>query len=345
MIRERHVWKRVIDLDNCRAAVLDEANTPRCRRRGLSAEMREDVDRFAKEARSRLADGFAPQKPVEFDLCEYGKTRHIEAPTVADAICHRAATRIMEPLVYKRMVATSYCPVTGRGGLKLARDLRRMIRRVDETCRIHNLDHKQPWKTWVLKSDIYHFFPSVTFDVAMAAMERVFSDGDALGYLAASLDKRGGLPIGAGFSAMVANAVLIPMDLAVVGRKDVRGYVRYMDDTVAVVRSKKAAEAVHEEIEDALSRVGLTTARKWSKFPAAHHAVEMGGWRVTHDGIYPSSRVERHLRRLLKGDVANLSEDGRAALASLYGYVKNGDSLTLKEMWRQKDASRVFHEV
>ncbi len=345
MIRERHVWKRVVDLDNCREAVLDEANTPRCRRRGLSAEMREDVDRFAKEAQSRLADGFAPQPAVAFDLCEYGKTRHIEAPTVADAICHRAATRVMEPLVYKRMVATSYCPVVGRGGLKLARDLRRMIRRVDETCRVHNLTHRQPWKTWVLKSDIRHFFPSVTFDVAMAAMERVFADGDALGYLAASLPKSGGIPIGAGFSAMVANAVLIPMDWAVVRRDDVRGYVRYMDDTAVVTRSKKSAAAVHEEMEDELARIGLTTATKWAKFPAAHHAVEMGGWRVTHDGIYPSGRVERHLRRLLRGDVANLSEDGRAALASLYGYVKNGDSLTLKELWRSRNASRVFHEV
>ena len=342
MIRERHVWERIVALDNCRAAVLDEANTPRCRRRGLSEEMREDTDRFALEARERLANGFAPQKPVEFDIFEYGKTRHIEATTVADAICHRAVTLVAEPLVYKRMVATSYCPVPGRGGLKLAKDLRRMIRRVDEQCRIHNKAHRQKWQTWILKSDIYHYFPSITFDVAMAAMERVFNDGQFLGYIAACLDKDGGLPIGAGFSAMVANAILIPMDWAIASRKDVRGYVRYMDDTCVVTRSKKVAASVHEEMEDILGQIGLTTARKWSKYPAAHHATEIGGWRVTHDGIYPSTRVERHLRRLLAGDPARLSDAGKAALASLYGYVKNGDSLSLKQLWRTKNADRVF---
>ncbi len=344
MTRERHVWERVVSLENCRAAVLDEANTPRCRRSGLSAEMREDADRFALEARDRLAGGFAPQRPVEFDVFEYGKARHIQAPTVADAICHRAVTRVAEPLVYKRMVATSYCPVPGRGGLKLARDLRRMIRRVDEQCRIHNKGHAQKWRTWVLKSDIRKFFPSVTFDVAMEALGRVFDDGALLGYFAACLDKGGGLPIGAGYSAMVANAVLVPLDWAVASRKDVFGYVRYMDDTCAVTRSKKAAAGVHEEIEDVLSQIGLTTAHKWAKYPAAHHATEMGGWRISRDGIYPSARVERHLRRLLRGDPRRLPEAGRLALASLYGYVKNGDSLTLKKLWRSKNASRVFQE-
>ena len=342
MRRERHVWERVTTLDNCREAVLEEARAPRCRRRGLSEEMRANPDPLAEAARERLLDGFAPQPPVEFDLFEYGKARHIEAPTLADAICHRAATRVMEPLVYRRMVPTSFCPVPGRGGLRLARTLRRMIRRTDETCRVHNKAHRQKWQTWILKSDIRQFFPSVTFDAAMEAMERVFADGDALGYLAASIDKRGGLPIGAGFSAMVANAVLIPMDWAVAGRDDVRGYVRYMDDTAVVVRSKKAAASVHEEMEDELARVGLTTAHKWAKYPAAHHATQMGGWRVTRDDIYPSARVERHLRRLLAGDPARLSDSGRAALASLYGYVKNGDSLSLKQLWRTKNADRVF---
>lgn len=342
MIRERHVWERVTTLDNCRAAVLDEANTPRCRRTGLSEEMRGDTDRFALAARERLLDGFAPNPPVAFDVFEYGKARHIEAPTVGDAICHRAVALVAEPMVYRRMVATSYCPVPGRGGLKLARDLRRMIRRVDEQCRIHNKAHRQRWRTWILKSDIRQFFPSVSFEVAMEAMERVFADGRLLGYLAACLDKRGGLPIGAGFSAMVANAVLVPMDWAIAGRKDVRGYVRYMDDTAVVVRSKRAAQSVHEEMEDELARVGLTTAHKWAKYPAAHHATQMGGWRVTHEGIYPSARVERHLRRLLAGDPARLSDSGRAALASLYGYVKNGDSLSLKQLWRKKNADRVF---
>ncbi len=343
MLRERHTWNKIIDIENCRQAVLEEAKTPRCLRKGISVELRGNTDRFANEVKERLADGFIPHPYVEFDICEYGKTRHIEAPDIQDAMCHRATSRIMEPLVYKRMVPTSYCPVEGRGGLKLARDLRRKIHRCDETCRIHNLKHRQPWRTWILKSDIYHYYPSITFNVAIEAMLKIFDEAEITNYLTASLQLRDGLPIGAGFSSMIANAILMQIDWLIVGNKNVRGYARYMDDMVAVLRSKKAAGDLHEEMEDALGQIGLTTANKWSKFPADHHAVEIGGWRISHKGIYPSGNVERHLRRMLRGKMDNLSHARKAALASLYGYVKNGDSLTLKRLWKDKNAdSYVF---
>lgn len=296
MNRERHAWEMVLDYDNCFAAVLDEANTERCRRSGKSVEMREHTDELANEVRQRLGDGFVPHPFIEFDLLEYDKLRHIRAPDVADAMCHRAVTRILEPLVYRRMVPRSYCPVVGRGGLRLAKDLRRMIRRCDEVCRIHNKTHRQQWKTWILKSDIHKYFPSITKDVAMRAMLRIFDERAVTEYLDSCLSAADGLSIGAGYSSMVSNAILIPMDWKVIGHKDVRGYVRYMDDTAVVLRSKKAAASIHDLIECELNPLGLTTSHKWSKFPASHHAVEMGGWRVMHKGIYPSTRIEKHLR-------------------------------------------------
>lgn len=344
MIRAKHIWNDVTSIENCRAAVLDEANTPRCRRRGLSVEMRDDTDRFAREASERLADGFRPHPFTEFELYEYGKHRLIQAPDVEDAICHRAVTRIVEPIVYARMVPHSYCPVPERGGLRLARDFRRAARRCEYACKIHNKTHRQPWKAWILKSDIRKYFPSITFNVAMEAMDRIVSDTDFRGYLMACLGMRDGLPIGAGYSAMVANAILIPLDWQIASRKDVRGYFRYMDDIAVITRSKKAAASVHEEMEDMLSQIGLTTADKWAKFPFSHHAPEMGGWRITYDGIYPSTRVERHIRRLLRGDPARMSKHGKLALASLYGYVKNGNSETLKKLWRKKNADCVFQQ-
>jgi len=307
--------------------------------------MRGEVEMFAMRARNRLIEGFVPQPLIVFDTYEGGKLRHIEAPTVEDAICHRAAMRILEPIAYKRMVPKSYCPVLGRGGLKMARDLQRMIKRCEETCRIHNKTHRQKWKTWILKSDIRKFFPSITHEVAMNALGRIFAEREVLTYFEASLGYRDGVPIGAGYSALVANAVLMQMDWEIISRKDVFGYVRYMDDTAVVCRSKKAAAEIHEAMENELAQIGLTTRDKWSKFPASHHAVEMGGWRVYKKGIYPSSRVERHLLKLLGGGIDRLSVKGCRALASLYGYVKNGDSMTLKNLWRRKHADRVFCKV
>lgn len=345
MNKERHAWSRVIDIENCKMAVLDEAGTKRCIRNGMAVEMREETRAFAETVRQRLMDGFVPNPFTEFDHEEYGKIRRIKAPNVEDAICHRAVTRILEPLVYKRMIPGSCCPVTNKGGLYLARHLKRDIARCEETCRIHNKRHKQEWKTWILKSDIRHYFPSITFEVALEAMERIFDEREIIKYLTSNLAGLDGLPIGAGYSSMIANAILIPMDWKITSMKEVRGYYRYMDDTVVVTRSKKAAAKVHEEMEAELSKIGLTTAQKWSKFPASHHAPEVGGWRVAAKGIYPSSRIEKHLMKLLRGDPMRLKKKGKRALTSLYGYIKNGDSQTLKRKWKEKNASRIFQEV
>ena len=41
MTREWHVWEPIINLENCRKAVLREACTPRCGRNGFAADLRE----------------------------------------------------------------------------------------------------------------------------------------------------------------------------------------------------------------------------------------------------------------------------------------------------------------
>ena len=61
--------------------------------------------------------------------------------------------------------------------------------------------------------------------------------------------------------------------------------------------------------------------------------------------ILPSSNVTRHVLKLLGGDVMALPFKQKLALASLYGYVKHGESMSLKRLWMKRKAWRIFAEI
>ena len=347
MKRARRVWERIVTMDACRKAVRDISHTKRVLRHGRGEEMRENCERYAKEAYEKLWDGFTLAPFSTFTLKENGKERLIEAPTTEDAVAIRVITNGCEPIVYSRQIENSYCPIPGRGSVLMARRIQDDLRRVVASCRRHNAakSRKTPWHCWCLKNDIRKYFQSITFGLVMRTMDAIFDDGRLMGQFAAFLRFRDGLPIGAGFSAMFANAVHAPLDRIVSARRDVYGYHRYMDDTANVLRSKSAAASVHEAMEEWYAERGLTSAHKWSKFRIEDKPLVMGGWRIRPSGIVPSQNVTRHVVRLLSGDPSTLSMDGKLALASLYGYVRNGDSKTLKELWSRKRADVVFSQI
>lgn len=346
MKRARRVFER-ITMEACRVAVHNISHTKRVLRHGRGLEMRENCDKYAKEAYEKLWDGFQLSPFTVFTLDEGGKNRYIEAPTTEDAIAIRVVTNICEPIIYARQVENSYCPIPGRGSLLMARRIQDDLRQVVKLCRKHNESkpRKTAWHCWCEKTDIRKYFQSVTFNLAMESMEDIFDDGRLLGLLASFLRFRDGLPIGAGFSAMIANAIHAPLDRIVASMKDSYGAHRYMDDTCGVYRSKKAAHAAHEEKEDWYNRHGLTSGKKWSVFRIEDKPLVMGGWRVRPSGIIPSQRIMRHILRLLRGDPATLSMNGKLALASLYGWVKNGDSQTVKNLWQKKHADVIFKQI
>ena len=155
---------------------------------------------------------------------------------------------------------------------------------------------------------------------------------------------RDGLPIGAGYSAMIANAVLTPLDWEIVGVDGVTGYARHLDNAAVVAKSKKTLAEVRAVVEDWNAQHGLT-AHEWAKFPSDHHAIEAGGWRIDSTQIIPGEKVTKHIRRLLARGVDGLTTREKLTLASLYGYVKHGESCALQDMWDAARASRVFRTI
>lgn len=347
MIREARVYDKIATIENCREAVLAVANTESSRRKGLSPILRDYCDYYAKRALDRITGGLEMHPFHEFDYAEYGKLRKIEAPDTDDSIVIRAVVQQAEPLVYKRLIANSYCPVPGRGSLQMAKRACSQLRKLEYDCMLHNKRRagSTAWHAWVLKADVRKYFASLTNEVIMESMDSVFRDKKLMDIFEAFLRGRHGIPIGAGYSAMFANAVLSPLDWAITNRKDVFGFHRYMDDSATICRSKSAAQSVWEFMEKWLNEKGLTTIGKWSKFRIIDKPLSMGGWRITTYGIYPSQNVTKHVVRLLNKGVDNLSYENMLSLASLYGYVKHSSSFGLKKRWHDAKADRIFSRI
>ena len=348
----KHVMPIIVSDDNILGAMHDEY-TGCCgrRKRRVEAMLDEDcVMDVVAEIRERLLSyDFALHPPVVFDRIENDKLRHIVAPDVEDAILIRAITRVMEPLVYAKMTRHSYCPIPGRGGLLLARDVRRKLRKLQHANEVWLMEHPgaRPRTIYALKGDVFHFFHSVAHAVGIDAVRRVCgSRGDAR--VIWLLDRMMGdhLDIGAGYSAMIANAVLMPVDEEMESYIGVLAYYRYMDDVLLLFRSKDKAHAARRKMEEVLNRYGLTMANKWQVFDTETRPIVMGGFKIRRTGIHPSSHVCQGInRQLLKGiriGFENLTPHECRSLASRYGWIKNSDAFNYKTKWRKYNADIVF---
>lgn len=350
----KHLFERIASYDNIVDALNDEyVGCTGRRKRYVDGLLDEDVlPDSVKAIQERLtAPSLQLNLPVVFDRVENRKLRHIVAPNVDDAILIRAITRVAEPEVYRKMTRHSYCPVPGRGGLRLARELQRKLRKLHHANELWMLQHPGSRRTiYALKTDIRHFFPSVTHKVAMDALRRVFGTrGDER--VLSLIDQLMGehLDIGAGYSAMAANSVLFPVDEQFESYLGMLGYFRFMDDILMLFRSKDKAHRARVELEKLLNRYGLTMANKWRVFNTELCPVVMGGFKVRWSGIHPSSHVCQGLNRQIGKGIRigfeNLSRQECRSLASRYGWIKNSDSFNYKQKWRNHHADIVFKHV
>lgn len=355
MKRVGHLWEKITSRENILLAVEEESRTKRMSRpsrrdpsKSRGEVMREDAAQWVARAEAKLAENPYRVDPVfSFEHKEGPKVRQIEMHSLIDAICIRAMVRVVEPVIYARMTPHSYCPIKGRGPLKLARRMQRALRRHAYVNRRWMALHPgQTRRIYCLKTDIRKFFPSIAKDVALKHVGRWIKDRRVVGMLASLLDGRRGIPIGSGYSAMVANAVLLEVDWIMASHVGVLHYWRYMDDAVMLFRSKDKARAAHAAYAERLAERGLSDEGKWAIFDVAKRPITLGGFKVRATGIHIGGRISRHIERLMRRGAADgwgrLAQSQLLALASLYGWIKTTDSHTFKRKWRNNHADRIF---
>jgi Reverse transcriptase (RNA-dependent DNA polymerase) len=110
-----------------------------------------------------------------------------------------------------------------------------------------------------LRTDVTAFYPSVTPGLLFGSLQRLSVDAHDAATAADLLEGWGtegypGLPVGPPASAVLANAVLAPVDDAL----PPSGWLRWVDDYLVFLASERAAGVAVERIDHALDALGLS---------------------------------------------------------------------------------------
>lgn len=153
--------------------------------------------------------------------CGDPKPRSICAASFPERVLHHAVMNVCEPILEAHAVFDSYACRKGKGNRKAL-------------ARAQQFSRRSPW---YLKLDIRKYFDSIDHDVMMKQLTRKFKDRDLLQLFQTLLDtyhtKPGkGMPIGNLISQHLANFYLSGYDHWVKETLKIRGYLRYMDDSI-----------------------------------------------------------------------------------------------------------------
>lgn len=267
-----------------------------------------------KLARS-LKDGTYKISPYQkFTLYE-PKKREIVATRIADRQVQMALSEaglyddIVEHFVYDN------CACQKGKGTDFA--LNRMKVHMLRHYREHGKDG------WVLRCDIYHFFPETRHDVAKESVGKLIEDDRARRMvfdIIDSFDGDKGIGLGSQISQLTELAVLNDLDHYIKERLGIKHYIRYMDDFLLIHPDKEYLKFCRAEIEKKVAEKGLRLNEKTLIHPLRQGIkflqwrfvlTETGGVRMLMSGK-KTGRERRRLKKLVAGEADGTLSPGTA---------------------------------
>jgi len=215
--RASHLFDKIVDRDNLRLAVHKALKGKRSKTD--AREFVQELDANLNDLRhDLLAGGVAVGEYRQFTIFD-PKERLITAPCFRERVLHHATISVCEPIFERWLISDTFACRQGKG-------------RLAALNRARVFAGRQPV---FLKLDIRKYFDSVSHQILVARLERLFKDRRLLALLwrivACYKSAPGcGLPIGSLTSQHFANFYLGWFDRFVKEQLGVKGYVRYMDD-------------------------------------------------------------------------------------------------------------------
>jgi hypothetical protein len=296
MRRAGHLFAAILDRENLQAAFWKASRGKPASRaiRAFAADLDRNLWRMARGLRDGTLELGRFDQSVIYDP----KLRLITAPCFEERVLHQAIMNVCEPVFERWLIRDTYACLRGRG-------------REAAIARARWFSAREGF---FLKTDIRSYFDSVSHDVLVARLERLFKDRRLLGLLERIVRSfRGrlgrGLPIGSLMSQHFANFYLGGFDRYVKERLRVRGYVRYMDDTLLWGSS---AAALRETLDCCRIYVDEELRLSFKAEPYINrtaHGVDFLGCRVFPDHVVLNRRSRRRFARKLR-DVEQRFLDG-----------------------------------
>ena len=260
------VWRadREPALDNLMARILERDNVQTAWKRvksnqgapGSDGMSLEDFPAYAREhwqeIRQSLIDGSYQPRPVRRVVIPKprGKgERKLGVPCVVDRVIQQAILQVLTPLFDPEFSESSF-------GSRPKRSAHGAIRKV-------KMFVKAGYR-WVVDLDLEKFFDTVNHDVLMSRIARKVTDKVLLGligrYLRAGVvvgstiePTEWGTPQGSPLSPLLSNILLDDLDKELEARG--HHFVRYVDDVVILVKSRRAGRRVMANISRYLTQM------------------------------------------------------------------------------------------
>ncbi|VEH23141.1 reverse transcriptase/maturase family protein [Bordetella hinzii] len=283
------LWATIISFENLYHAFQDTR---------LGKRYQHEVMQYATRLEENLTNiqnhliwkSWTPGPQREFIVRE-PKMRMIQAPPFADRVVHHALVRVVGPIFDRRFITDSYACREGKGA-------QRAVMRTQHFLRVA----RRNWGdgVYVLKADISKYFASIQHRVLMDEVGRVIADRDVIWLWQQILGGYGheagvGLPVGALTSQLGANIVLNRLDHTAKDDMGIRFYTRYMDDFVAILPDKAAAQRVLRALGEVVNSLGLSLNPKTAIHPW-QRGIDYCGYRIWPTHILPRKRNIKRAR-------------------------------------------------
>ena len=259
------------------------------------------------------------------------KLRRIEKSKYIDRIVHRwYVDNFMKEYFMKSFIFTSYACIENKGMHKACLDVQEAMKH----C-------KRIWNNYyIIKMDVAKYFQNIDKEILYNILKRKIKNEKLLWLTREILYSNGidkGLPIGNYTSQCFANIYLNEMDQYAKHSLKLKYWFRYMDDMIAIVKTKKEAIEKLEFIRNFLYKnLGLELNNKTQIFKSSQ-GVNFCGYKINEYRLKIRDKGKRKLKKkvkFLKYEIRNgrmKSKEAHKFLAGHLGYIKIASVKNLKD--------------
>lgn len=288
--RYDNLFDRVANFETLYKAYEEAAKGRRYKKEVMETAARAEmiVSDLARELQTGI---YKPGGYYEFEVRNEVKRRIIHAPLFRDRIVQHAVCDVLTPIYEKKFIFDSYANREGKGNHRAVRRVRRFLREAGPG-------------SYVLQGDFAKYYDNVNHELLKHELRRTIKDTCLLAVCDSIVDSYNGdigkgIPIGAPFSQLMANAHLDAFDHLMKDVLRIRRYVRLMDDFIIIGDKEELTKYLKEIRWFADTQLKQPLNRKTRIFPASH-GVDFGGYRTFANRILPRKRNVKAAKIRLK---------------------------------------------
>lgn len=255
MKRYGYIYEDIIDINNCRKAIIEASKSKR--NKSYVKNILNNIDFYAEDLSKRFQtlNFTSPYRIKEIQDGASKKKRIIQIPKYyPDQCAHHAIVQVLQPIITKSSYYYSCANMPKRG----------LSRAQLAAIKASNLKY-------CAKTDIKKFYPSINNGKLKIFIRKKLKDKKAIEILDVVIDSCKGLPIGYYTSPWLAEWHSQDLDHYIKENLKIKEYSRYADDQVLADNNKrKLSRATKSVIQYVKKKYGLTIKSNYQVFPIYH---------------------------------------------------------------------------